>query len=258
MNLADVLLILLLGTSFLGSCWALGFFRQKIKQGQFKQSLAPGLSLSWALLIPWMLGFALIFTKAPLWVIPYSLGSAFLVLAHNRQSMALWNFQPRDLPRHLSLAFLTLLALLIPLSLIKMLSDLVCNALNLPLDVQEPIRIFLNSRGWVEILNFFILACIIAPLWEEITFRGFLYPILKSKLGNLPAILLSAVLFASIHQNEAAFLPLTCFGIVLALLYDRSGSLLPSIFLHAFFNGFTCIFLLLIKLAANPAWTQGL
>lgn len=86
----------------------------------------------------------------------------------------------------------------------------------------------------------FILALVagslIAPLAEETFFRGFLFASLRERQGPLKAIVTTALLFTLFHLTPTALVPIFFLGCFLALLYHLSGSLLPSIFLHATMN----------------------
>lgn len=83
------------------------------------------------------------------------------------------------------------------------------------------------------------LVCVLAPLAEEFFFRGFLFPAVRNWKGLWPALLVNGIVFGGIHAGSApaAFLvPLGLFGVVLCLLYVKTGSLWPSIVLHAINN----------------------
>jgi uncharacterized protein len=69
-----------------------------------------------------------------------------------------------------------------------------------------------------------------APLVEELLFRGVLYRYLRGGLGVIVAVLLSAIIFAVLH---VVIPPLFVMGVVLAVLTQRTDSLLPGIVLHA-------------------------
>lgn len=96
-----------------------------------------------------------------------------------------------------------------------------------------------------EALLLAIPLVVLAPIVEEILFRGLLYRYLRGRLGVVLAVLLSALIFAVLH---AVIPPLFLMGILLAILAQRSGSLLPGIVLHATNNA---LVVLAIWLAAN-------
>jgi membrane protease YdiL (CAAX protease family) len=80
------------------------------------------------------------------------------------------------------------------------------------------------------------LVCLIAPLAEETIFRGFLYGWLRRHLPVLPAVLVSAAIFSAAHVVLVLALPLFAVGVILALLYEYSDSLLPGAIVHGLFN----------------------
>lgn len=79
-------------------------------------------------------------------------------------------------------------------------------------------------------------AAIAAPIGEEILFRGFLFRNLRDTLGPWPAIVLSGFIFGAVHMSPPLLLPLAAMGMVLALLYQWSNSLLVPITAHALWN----------------------
>ena len=90
-----------------------------------------------------------------------------------------------------------------------------------------------------------------APIMEEIAFRGMIYPGLKRLLppSRWPAVVITGLLFSTVHLSWSAALPLLGFGCFLCLVRDRYG-LLTCIGVHAAFN-FTS--LLWLKLAPNAS-----
>jgi membrane protease YdiL (CAAX protease family) len=88
-----------------------------------------------------------------------------------------------------------------------------------------------------------------APIAEEIFFRGFIYGGLRRYL-NLPiAGLLSGSLFAMAHGDPGLIAPFAGVGLVLAFVYEKSGTLWASIGVHFVFNSISFMLLLLV-----PEW----
>lgn len=83
---------------------------------------------------------------------------------------------------------------------------------------------------------FILLAVVMAPLAEEIVYRGFLFRGLANSLGWEWGAAISAAIFGAAHLQLDVFVPLTVLGFVLAWVYQRSGSLWTSVVLHALFN----------------------
>lgn len=78
---------------------------------------------------------------------------------------------------------------------------------------------------------------VLAPLGEELLFRGYLLRVLGTRYGTLRGVLVTSFLFAVIHFNPASLLALFVLGLVFALLRVWSGSIWPSILGHAIQNG---------------------
>lgn len=92
----------------------------------------------------------------------------------------------------------------------------------------------LKSPVW-----FFFVGAIVAPLVEEIFFRGFLFQGFRQKYGWLPALLLSSALFSLAHLDPVSLIPTFILGCVLAYVYHRSNSVWPGIIFHAAINSFS-------------------
>src|SRR5204863_6383154 len=80
------------------------------------------------------------------------------------------------------------------------------------------------------------MAIILAPIAEEMLFRGILYPTLKQNGFRRSAFILSSFIFALVHLNLMLIVPLTFLALVLALLYEFTGNLSAPIAAHCLFN----------------------
>ena len=83
-----------------------------------------------------------------------------------------------------------------------------------------------------------LLVIIVAPITEELFFRGFFYRTLRARLHWAAAAPIVGLVFGSIHFSTGveAVPPLVVLGIVFCLIYERTGSLYPCIALHALNN----------------------
>lgn len=83
-----------------------------------------------------------------------------------------------------------------------------------------------------------LLIAILAPISEEICFRGMLFGGLRERLPRLAAALVTGVIFGGLHAftGITAVPPLMVFGFLLSLLYERTGSIVPGILLHVLNN----------------------
>lgn len=81
-----------------------------------------------------------------------------------------------------------------------------------------------------------LLVAVIAPIAEELFFRGMLYPVLRRRWSVPLAIGVNGLVFALIHFIPILIPGLCLVGIVLAWIRERSGSLIPCILVHALQN----------------------
>jgi uncharacterized protein len=83
----------------------------------------------------------------------------------------------------------------------------------------------------------FVAIAIIAPLLEEILFRGFVQNALAKRLPAWGAILGASAIFGAVHMDYHAFPALMMMGVVFGLLYHKTGSLRVNIVAHMLNNG---------------------
>ena len=110
---------------------------------------------------------------------------------------------------------------------------------------QELIKYFIDAAqhlNWWRLLLSAGMAVLIAPVTEELIFRGYIYGVLRRYLGAVPGLLIASVLFAAIHMNGPAFAPLFVLGVCLTLAYEATGSLLTPMLMHALFNAVNLLY----------------
>jgi uncharacterized protein len=103
-------------------------------------------------------------------------------------------------------------------------------------EITEEIK---SEDGALALAGYIGITCLIAPIAEEIFFRGFLFPVLRARVGVAWGVLVTAALFSVVHALGSpveALVVLFVLGAGLCLLYLRTGSLLPCIGLHALNN----------------------
>jgi len=106
--------------------------------------------------------------------------------------------------------------------------------------------IFVQRPGGVGLLLLALLVtAVAAPICEEVFFRGMLFRLLRTRVPLWAAVLLSAVAFGLAHASpsvSAALLPTFIYmGIVLAVVYVRTGWLTNNILLHAASNAIATV-----------------
>lgn len=100
------------------------------------------------------------------------------------------------------------------------------------------------TRDPVTLVLAGLLAVAVAPISEEILFRGIIFNAL-SRYGILLAALTSGLLFALPHLDPGSILPFTLVGAALAWVYYRHRSLVAAIHFHLLFNSVSYVLLLL-------------
>jgi membrane protease YdiL (CAAX protease family) len=112
----------------------------------------------------------------------------------------------------------------------------------------HPLASFLVCEKNVFVIIYLgIIAGIIAPISEELFFRGFLYPALRTRIGKIGAILISSLIFSLLHMEIATILPIFVLGVLFAWLYEKTADISVAIFVHSLHNSATLIGLLMVR-----------
>jgi hypothetical protein len=90
--------------------------------------------------------------------------------------------------------------------------------------------------GWLGLAATVLTVAVSAPIVEEVVYRGVVYRAFRDRAGVPLAVLASGFVFAIAHLEVDHILPLWWIGLVLALVVERTGSLIPAIALHALYN----------------------
>lgn len=90
-----------------------------------------------------------------------------------------------------------------------------------------------------------LLAVFLAPIVEEIFFRGFMQPAMVQSFGTFGGILITSLIFAFSHSQyldySQALISITLIGIILGITRQLTGSVMPGIFAH-FINNLFAVF----------------
>jgi membrane protease YdiL (CAAX protease family) len=119
-------------------------------------------------------------------------------------------------------------------------------ALDVDAGVAAPEEAFDNAAPFIVIA---VGAVLMAPVIEEIFFRGFIFGGLRAHGGYLAAAIVSSVIFAAAHLSGYYMPPFTLIGLLFAWSYQHTGSLRPGMIAHAITNIVT------VSASATMAWT---
>jgi len=108
---------------------------------------------------------------------------------------------------------------------------------------QEVAKTLLMKQLWPEAAASMAIAVLVAPLLEEMVFRGFLLPAVIGRTGRVGAVVLSSALFGLLHAADHPFYagPIFMLGLLLGWLYLRTGRLWVAVGCHGTFNALALV-----------------
>lgn len=115
--------------------------------------------------------------------------------------------------------------------------------LGISTEQQDLLRLFLEIDRPALLIVMLILATLVAPVAEELLFRGAIFRYLRTRVPHWLALLVPAVLFAALHGNWVSFAPLVVLAAIYSLGYERTGRIATPIVAHACFNLHTVLLL---------------
>lgn len=106
----------------------------------------------------------------------------------------------------------------------------------LPPSIFEPLEennvLVDGSPFWLSIVS----VAVVTPILEETVFRGLMHSALSSAMPKAAAVIVSSAIFGAAHGSIVAFVYAGLFGVLLALMLERTGSIIPGIAAHFAFN----------------------
>lgn len=119
------------------------------------------------------------------------------------------------------------------------------------LDLQEPVKMLRDSDSTAHLALSVLMACAAAPFVEELLFRGYIYGTLRQLTHPVFAAVVVGALFAVVHGNLPALLPLWVFSILLSLAYELTRCLWVPVGMHVFFNAANIVLMLMPETGAS-------
>jgi membrane protease YdiL (CAAX protease family) len=120
-------------------------------------------------------------------------------------------------------------------------------------------RLVSATSSELTFLAFFAVALLLAPLFEEMIFRGYFYYVIAENKGPLFAVLFISLIFGGLHVDQywgdwQAIAVVILLGVVLTILRAKTGSSIPSIIMHYVYNGSMTIIPVLLLIFTNPSY----
>jgi membrane protease YdiL (CAAX protease family) len=110
---------------------------------------------------------------------------------------------------------------------------------------QDAVEYLSGARDFADRLPMILMAVAVAPVAEEVIFRGYLHGVLRKYAGRWISLLVTSLIFAAMHGHLPALVPLFLLAVALVLVYEKTGSLWAPILMHATFNTVTVVTALL-------------
>jgi membrane protease YdiL (CAAX protease family) len=105
--------------------------------------------------------------------------------------------------------------------------------------------------SWYSAIGITVLAGTMVPFGEELVFRGVLYRWMRDRWGVALGAVASALCFSVLHGIPWLVPPIAALGVILALVYEKSGSVWPAVIVHGLYNA-------TVSIALYVALAQGI
>lgn len=136
-----------------------------------------------------------------------------------------------------ALNLITILPVLLAVIVLTTLAGRLLSGQDFQMEKHEALKTLLTYPHWQIKLIMIAFAVLFAPVLEEMIFRGLFQSLLRSVFPNpWISILVAAAIFASFHANVSHWPVLFALGTAMGYAYEKSGSLLRAVFIHAAFN----------------------
>ena len=112
---------------------------------------------------------------------------------------------------------------------------------------QPVVKLFLKEQNTRFLIYTTLFASVVGPMIEELFFRGFMYNAFKRHIGIFWSAVITAGIFACLHVHAVGFLPIMVLGLLLAYLYEKTGTLVASMTVHIMHNLSMLLLVLLVK-----------
>lgn len=144
-----------------------------------------------------------------------------------------------------SVVFSSVLLLLFVILGADFLYSYLIQTFHLPLQTNDQLVLMYSKQAPLTTYATLLVAVVVAPVCEEVFFRGFVFAGLLQAMPGTWAIVLSSFIFAIAHGDPGSFAVLFIIGLALAFLRLRTKSIWPGILLHTLNNGVAAIAIVL-------------
>ncbi len=137
---------------------------------------------------------------------------------------------------------------LLPLILIALvLNSLLLKKVGIASPHNPAVELFILLKSKLSLSLLGIQIILLAPIVEELFFRGFFYRLARREYGFGQSAVLVSLVFSLMHRTPQAILPLFVISLGLCYLYEKTQNIFSAIVFHAFHNTLSLLFLIVIK-----------
>ncbi len=152
------------------------------------------------------------------------------------QGLAELGFRGNSFWRHVKDGIFSYIAVIPPLLLCFFVLSYLLQIFSVEPEPQQVVQLYLKDSAQPYLVGLTLFVAVLGPVMEELFFRGVAYAGFRKKFGVWPAAVLCSLMFATLHMHWIAFFPIFFLGMFLTMLYEISGSLIPSITAHVLHN----------------------
>lgn len=160
----------------------------------------------------------------------------YFVLRKYGQKMSAMGLAGVDMVRGIFFGAAGYIALIPVLVAVMAVTFFVVRSIGYEPPVQPIVEVFMEEKETSVLWMSALFAAVFGPIAEEIFFRGFMYPAVREKWGKAVGIIGTSVIFSFLHAHVAGFMPIIALGILLAYLYEKTGSLMVPMAVHMIHN----------------------
>ncbi|MGD2278816.1 MAG: type II CAAX endopeptidase family protein [Candidatus Omnitrophota bacterium] len=179
--------------------------------------------------------FRMILDTAMVNIVGISVILYFIVKKYNQDISAL-GLTTKGLTKNIFYAIVAYIALVPVLLAIMALTFFVVKFIQYKPPVQPIVEVFLKEEEPTVLWASAIFAAVFGPIAEEIFFRGFVYSTIKKSFGIFWAMIVTSAVFSLLHTHIVGFVPIMILGLLLAYLYEKTGSLVSCMSVHIAHN----------------------
>lgn len=158
-----------------------------------------------------------------------------------------FGLEPRAIPGNVGMGVMFYLAALPFIVFYTFVYQAVLRGMGQEIMLQEVAQIVAGEQSFWMRVYLAGLAVVLAPLFEEILFRGIGLPLIARKWGAAAAVVIVSLFFAAIHFHLPSMMPLFVIAVAFSLAYIHSGSIMVPMVMHALFNGVNVAVLMILK-----------